>query len=105
MPHESYTQGRIIRALEARGAYVRKQHQSGYTPSGTPDLLIGYRGSFIGMEVKNENIKDPQRALSLEQLSNAHEIQAAGCLFYVVNSVKQAIAVLQDIDRLLDEEK
>lgn len=102
MPAESYTQGRIVLALKARGAYVRKQHQTGYTPSGTPDLLVGYRGLFIAFEVKNAKFKNPYTQLSEEQQTNAVEIKEAGCLFFAVNSVAQVIKVLDELDTILE---
>jgi len=83
-------QGLIVKALRACGATVRIITQG----DGIPDLLVGYRGHTILMEVKDGN-KPP----SARQLTTAEQIffdQWTGGKLFIVNSVEEALAVLKD---------
>ena len=83
-------QGLIVKALRAYGATVRIITQG----DGIPDLLVGYRGHTILMEVKDGN-KPP----SARQLTTAEQIffdQWTGGKLFIVNSVEEALDVLKD---------
>ena len=83
-------QGLIVKALRACGATVRIITQG----DGIPDLLVGYRGYTILMEVKDGN-KPP----SARQLTTAEQIffdQWTGGKLFIVNSVEEALDVLKD---------
>lgn len=83
-------QGLIVKALRACGATVRVITQG----DGIPDLLVGYRGHTILMEVKDGN-KPP----SARQLTTAEQIffdQWTGGKLFIVNSVEEALDVLKD---------
>ena len=83
-------QGLIVKALRACGATVRVISQG----VGIPDLLVGYRGHTILMEVKDGN-KPP----SARQLTTAEQIffdQWTGGKLFIVNSVEEALDVLKD---------
>jgi len=83
-------QGLIVKALRACGATVRVISQG----DGIPDLLVGYRGHTILMEVKDGN-KPP----SARQLTTAEQIffdQWTGGKLFIVNSVEEALDVLKD---------
>jgi len=83
-------QGLIVKALRACGATVRVISQG----DGIPDLLVGYRGHTILMEVKDGN-KPP----SARQLTPAEQIffnQWTGGKLFIVNSVEEALDVLKD---------
>jgi hypothetical protein len=83
-------QGLIVKALRACGATVRIISQG----DGIPDLLVGYRGHTILMEVKDGN-KPP----SARQLTTAEQIffdQWTGGKLFIVNSVEEALDVLKD---------
>ena len=83
-------QGLIVKALRACGATVRIITQG----DGIPDLLVGYRGHTILMEVKDGN-KPP----SARQLTTAEQIffdQWTGGKLFIVNSVEDALDVLKD---------
>ena len=83
-------QGLIVKALRACGATVRIITQG----DGIPDLLVGYRGHTILMEVKDGN-KPP----SARQLTSAEQIffdQWTGGKLFIVNSVEEALDVLKD---------
>lgn len=83
-------QGLIVKALRACGSTVRIITQG----DGIPDLLVGYRGHTILMEVKDGN-KPP----SARQLTTAEQIffdQWTGGKLFIVNSVEEALDVLKD---------
>ena len=83
-------QGLIVKALRVCGATVRVISQG----DGIPDLLVGYRGHTILMEVKDGN-KPP----SARQLTPAEQIffnQWTGGKLFIVNSVEEALDVLKD---------
>jgi hypothetical protein len=83
-------QGLIVKALRACGATVRIITQG----DGIPDLLVGYRGHTILMEVKDGN-KPP----SARQLTTAEQIffdQWTGGKLFIVNSVEEALDVLKN---------
>ena len=83
-------QGLIVKALRACRATVRVISQG----HGIPDLLVGYRGHTILMEVKDGN-KPP----SARQLTPAEQIffdQWTGGKLFIVNSVEEALDVLKD---------
>ena len=83
-------QGLIVKALRACGSTVRVISQG----DGIPDLLVGYRGHTILMEVKYGN-KPP----SARQLTTAEQIffdQWTGGKLVIVNSVEEALDVLKD---------
>ena len=83
-------QGLIVKALRACGATVRIISQG----DGIPDLLVGYRGHTILMEVKDGN-----KPSSARQLTTAEQIffdQWTGGKLFIVNSVEEALDVLKD---------
>lgn len=49
---ESTLQRQVIALLRERGAYVFKVVGSAMQQRGTPDLLVCWRGQFMGLEIK-----------------------------------------------------
>lgn len=84
-------QNGIVEALRAHGATVRIVTQG----NGLPDLLVGYRGETILMEVKDGNKPPSARALTPAEQKFFDEWR--GGLLFIVNSVDEAIAVLKGI--------
>jgi hypothetical protein len=98
MVKENPVKDRVMRAMRERGAYVAKVHGSRFGNAGVPDLLICYRSIFIGMEIKSPSVKlkpSPRQELHLQQIARA---QGIACL---VNSVKMARSVLDNIDKTI----
>jgi len=77
-------QPEIVQALRAVGARV-------WVLSKPFDLLVGFRGRFVVLEVKStrRTRKDQQH-----QTDEIHDCQAGGLPVYRVESVEQALAVL-----------
>lgn len=82
-------QNEIVDALRAIGATVRVVTQGG----GLPDLLVGFRGQTVLMEVKDG--KKPPSARALTPAEQKFFDEWRGGLLIVVNSVDEAIAALK----------
>jgi hypothetical protein len=82
-------QEQIVSALRARGAGVRVISQG----DGIPDLLVGYKGFTILMEVK-----DGQKVPSARKLTPAEQKffdDWQGGMLVIVNSVDEALETLK----------
>jgi hypothetical protein len=82
-------QEQIVSALRAMGATVRVVTQG----NGLPDLLVGFRGVTILMEVK-----DGQKVPSARRLTPAEQKffdEWRGGIVAIVNSVDEAIDLLK----------
>jgi hypothetical protein len=82
-------QNDVVKALRAIGATVRIVTQGG----GLPDLLVGYRGHTILMEIKDG--KKPPSARKLTEAEQKFFDEWRGGLLAVVESVDDAIALLR----------
>jgi Holliday junction resolvase len=82
-------QGDIVKALRACGATVRVITQG----DGIPDLLVGYKGYTILMEVKDGN--KPPSARKLTDAENEFFEKWTGGALVVVNSVEEALEILK----------
>lgn len=82
-------QNEIVDALRAIGATVRVVTQGG----GLPDLMVGFRGQTVLMEVKDG--KKPPSARALTPAEQKFFDEWRGGLLIVVNSVDEAIAALK----------
>ncbi len=80
----------IVKALREAGAVVRVVTQG----DGIPDLLVGYNGFTILMEVK-DGTKPPSK----RKLTEAEEkffAEWTGGMLVIVNSVEEALEVLKN---------
>ena len=85
-------QNKIVDALRKAGAVVRIISQG----DGIPDLLVGYNGFTILMEVK-----DGDKVPSARKLTEAEQKffdEWDGGMLVVVNSVEEALEMLQRCD-------
>jgi hypothetical protein len=87
---------RIQHYLDEQGARSFKIHgeEGSYQEAGIPDLLVCYRGRFIGLEVKL-----PGNTPSPLQEKVLREIKAAGGIAEVVTSVEQVRNLLAKIGK------
>ena len=90
MPRESIIQQQIMTHLRGMGAWVFKVHGSPYQQVGVPDLLVGYKGRFYAMEVKQ-----PGGVMSPVQKRVMEEIRASGSVVGRVESVEDAVQLLR----------
>ncbi len=82
-------QEQIVSALRACGATVRIVTQG----DGLPDLLVGYRGYTILMEVKDG--RKPPSARKLTEEEQKFFNNWTGGMLAIVNSVDEALELLK----------
>ncbi len=85
----------IKKELKARGAFTFKVHGNEHMMAGLPDLVVCYRGLFIGFEVKT-----PVGVVSAVQEYVHKQIRSPGAdgIVEVVTSAAEAVAVLNAVD-------
>ena len=77
---EAKVKRKVVAMLKERGAYYFYPVTSGYGASGVPDVVVCYRGAFIGVECKaGKNKPTPL------QLDNLRRIAEAGGTALVIN--------------------
>lgn len=84
---------RIQKHLKQRGAYSYHPHGAGAAVAGVPDLLVCYKGRFLGLEVKL-----PGGDATELQAHTIRMIQRACGLAGVVHSVEEAEGFLRMVD-------
>jgi hypothetical protein len=84
-------QNDIVAALRKAGATVRVISQG----EGIPDLLVGFRGETILLEVKDGNKPPSARALTPAEKKFFDEWEGGLCM--VVKSVEDALEMLEGI--------
>lgn len=94
MKPESLLREKVVRALRARGAFVRVTHGDGHT-AGALDLTCVYRGRPVFMELKTP---DNKNGMSPLQLHEQAQIRKAGGIAEEVRSVERSLEILNDID-------
>lgn len=86
---ESTIQAAIIRYLRDQGAWVHKNHQSGYGRRGIPDVVTLCRGRTLWLEVKGA-----EGVVSTDQAREITAIRRAGGLAFVVRSVDEVSEIV-----------
>lgn len=89
---EKSIENRIKAYLKSVGAYCVKYHGNQFSQVGVPDLLVCYKGHFLGIEVKNETGKT-----SPLQDVNIQMICRAGGTSIVARSVEDVRKVIDNI--------
>ena len=89
---EKYIQGKILNYLLTMRAYAVNIHGD-ECQSSIPDILVCYRGKFIGLEVKDVNGN-----LSPGQRKHLRRIQKAGGIGEGVRSLQRVKTILEAID-------
>ena len=85
-------QPEIVEALRKAGASVECLHAVG---KGVPDLLVGYRGSTVLMEVKDGSKPPSER--KLRQNQQEWHTRWKGAKPFVVESIEQALEALRSV--------
>lgn len=93
---EKVIQSKIKNYLESKGAYVVKVIQA--TKSGVPDLLVCYKGLFIGIEVKKPSTKNNVSKL---QQHNLNLIKLADGVSIVAWELDMVVELLGELDETL----
>jgi len=83
-------QEEIVKALRSIGAYVKHVH----TIKGLFDILVFYRGTIYCIEIKDGAKVPSKRKLTKDEQDCKDNVEARGCQYHVVNSVKEATDLL-----------
>lgn len=69
---EAKVKDKVVAQLKKLGAYYFYPVTGGYGRSGVPDIIVCYRGRFIGIECKaGKNKPTKLQELNLKQIANA----------------------------------
>lgn len=66
-----------------------------YSVNGVPDIIVIYKGKFVGLEVKNEKGKQADSQIEFERSCKSN-----GGYYKVVRSVDDVINFFKDIEKL-----
>jgi len=97
MTPEGKVKKQVTAILKAHGAYYFSPVTGGFGRSGVPDIVVCYRGKFIGIECKAG--KGQPTAL---QLKNLAQIREQGGIALVVN--EDTVDGVQELMQLLKGE-
>lgn len=81
---------RYLKTVE--GCFFWKEHGGMYGTAGIPDLILCYKGQFIGLEVKTDDGKPTKL-----QEATIRKIKACGGIAVVVRSVAEVKAIIESI--------
>lgn len=81
----------IVSALRQCGAFVTSLAAVG---KGCPDLLVGFRGRWMLIEVKNGKKSPSRRDLTDWQKDFHTDAFTVGCGVHIVNNIDEAVALL-----------
>jgi len=87
---EKNIENKIKQYLTNLGAYYFKHHGGMYSQVGVPDIIVCYKGRFVGIEVKNETGK-----LSPLQERNLMRIADNGGIALTVRTLNEVKEVLE----------
>lgn len=79
MKSEKIFENKVKLYLKEKGAYFIKTHGDRFSKIGVPDLIVCYKGLFIGIELKVPNGKPSEL-----QLYNLREIEKSGGISYLL---------------------
>ena len=79
MKSEKTFENKVKLYLKQKGAYFIKTHGDRFSKVGVPDLIVCYKGLFIGIELKAPNGKPSEL-----QLYNLREIEKSGGIPYLL---------------------
>jgi Holliday junction resolvase len=89
----------VVKILKARGAYYFYPVMGGYGRSGIPDIVVCYRGRFIGIECKAG--KNQATALQEAELLKIEKAQGLAMIVSELNVV-EVENLLNTIDNVND---
>lgn len=94
---ESILKNKLKQYIESRGGFwsAIPEDAPGAKP-GDPDMIVCYRGRFIGCEGK---IRTKQRPL---QVRRQEEITSAGGIYRLIHSIEEIELVFSEIDHDID---
>lgn len=99
MTPESEIKKKIKDYIESRGGFWTAVKGGAHSKTGDPDLIVCYKGRFVGVEVKTCTGK-----VSDWQMLRKGQIESAGGIFCIARCVEDVKGALDDIDRWVDDD-
>lgn len=93
---ESKVQKDIQKLLDKRGAYVVKVISG--NRRGIPDLLVCYKGQFLGFEVKTPTTRNKASPLQLKNIEMIRKANGIACVVWEVEQVEEILEIIERID-------
>jgi Holliday junction resolvase len=101
MKEQGY-QSKLIKYLESNGAYVAKIVSAG--KKGVPDLLVCYKGQFIGIEVKTPTTRSNTSELQKYNLKKIKEAGGYGIVAVEIDDITSTLAIIEALDYMSCED-
>ena len=92
---ESQLVSKIKNYIISKGAYCEKIFGGGFQASGIPDLIVCYKGLFIGIEVKSPTGKG--RASDIQKLKISR-IRSCGGIAFITDNFEEVKRIFEMID-------
>lgn len=92
---EGRVKGAVKKYLNEVGAWYYMPVSNGMGRSGCPDILVCYKGQFIGIETKSPG---KLKNVSANQAREISAIGDSGGIAVVVDDVRQVEAVIKTVD-------
>ena len=90
---EKTIEDRIKESLFKNGIYHFKVHGSKFMPSGIPDIICCFEGSFLGIEVKRPGAKNEQ---SEQQKVHERNIIKSKGTYLLVDSLEEVVDYVEN---------
>lgn len=87
--NEQGYQAKVIKYLEAKGAYVVKTIKT--SKKGVPDLLVCYKGRFIGIEMKTPTTRNNLSDLQMHNLAMISKADGYGVMCVDTEDVQRIL--------------
>lgn len=94
---ESKIQSQILKWLRSQENFYVVNTAGGATRAGVPDILVCYKGLFIGLEVKSN---EKTAKVSELQKHNMEKISAAGGISIIVDSLAATQELFKDLSEV-----
>ncbi len=95
---EATLQKQAIKYISSRGGYVLNIWGNPMMRRGIPDLIVGYRGHFVAIELKVL----PHGKIAPIQKHELQKVQDAGCLAVVAWNMTDIKGLFEQIDMIID---
>lgn len=93
MGKEKNIENKVKKYLKERGAYFVKVHGGFYGTLGTPDILVCYKGRFIGIEMKAPG-EEPTKI----QKQRIRQIREAGGIAFKADCLEDVKLIVESIE-------
>lgn len=97
-PTRGYFKGKVGKDASGKQVMVGtfRKDRNPYVGVGVSDIIVIYKGLFVGLEVKSESGTQSKEQIEFEAL-----VKRAGGFYFVVRSIEDAQAALRSVEEFL----